>query len=111
MQPAYAVWSARLGYRIDRNWSVALSVANLFDTDLSRASVVTLYLLPDVNIRLRPKLWQQLKVGSRVVSHAFDMGPEWPPERTDNVDGRSIYMWRIGPEQKAAASSGERATA
>lgn len=96
---------AGVGTRVD------FRVANLFETDLSRASVVTLYLLPDVNIRLRPKLWQQLKVGSRVVSHAFDMGPEWPPERTDDVDGRTIYMWTIGPEQKAAASSGERATA
>lgn len=96
---------AGVGPRVD------FRVADLFETDLSRASVVTLYLLPDVNVRLRPRLWQQLKVGSRVVSHAFDMGPEWPPERTEDVDGRTIHMWTIGPKQKAAtASGGERAT-
>ena len=49
--------------------------------DFSEATVVTLYLLPSVNAKLRPQLWKQLKVGTRVVSHAFDMGPEWPPER------------------------------
>ena len=81
----------------------SFKVANLFETDLSPASVVTLYLLPEVNVRLRPRLWQQLKVGSRVVSHAFDMGPEWPPERTESVGGRTIYMWTIKAAQKAAA--------
>lgn len=90
---------------------VDFRVANLFETDLSRASVVTLYLLPDVNVKLRPKLWRQLKVGSRVVSHAFDMGPEWPPERTEDVDGRTIYMWTVGPAQKAALADGERSRA
>jgi len=87
---------------------VDLRVANLFDTDMSAATVVTLYLLPDVNVRLRPQLWRQLRVGSRVVSHAFDMGPEWPPEQTADVTGRAIYMWTITPAQKSApASSGE----
>ena len=65
--------------------------ADLFKTDLSEASVVTLYLLNSVNRDLRPQLWRQLKVGTRVVSHAFDMGQEWLPERTERVDGRSIY--------------------
>jgi hypothetical protein len=50
-------------------------------------------------------LWKQLKVGSRVVSHAFDMGPEWPPEKTDSVDGRSIYYWTIKPAHKRAIKS------
>lgn len=79
---------------------VSFKVADLFETDVSAASVVTLYLLPNVNTRLRPQLWQQLKVGSRVVSHAFDMGPEWPPEKTDSVDGRTIYYWTIKPAHK-----------
>ena len=83
---------------------VSFKVADLFETDLSPASVVSLYLLPDVNVKLRPRLWSQLKPGSRVVSHAFDMGPEWPPERTVNVDGRTIYLWTIGPAQKGAGS-------
>lgn len=97
---------------VDRR--VDLRVANLFDTDMSPATVVTLYLLPDVNLRLRPQLWQQLRVGSRVVSHAFDMGPEWPPEQTADVTGRSIYMWTITPAQKAApvsSGAGDRAKA
>ncbi|MDN4054877.1 class I SAM-dependent methyltransferase [Massilia sp. YIM B02763] len=96
---------AGVGTRVD------FRIANLFETDLSRASVVTLYLLPDVNVKLRPKLWQQLKVGSRVVSHAFDMGPEWPPERTEDVGGRTIHMWTIGPAQKAPAADGGRSRA
>jgi ABC-type nitrate/sulfonate/bicarbonate transport system ATPase subunit len=83
---------------------VDLRVANLFETDLSPASVVTLYLLPDINLRLRPHLWQQLKVGSRVVSHAFNMGEDWPPEKTIDASGRTIYMWTITPAQKSAAS-------
>jgi hypothetical protein len=48
-----------------------------------------------VNLKLRPRLWSQLKPGARVVSHAFDMGPEWPPEQTIDVGGRTIYLWTI----------------
>ena len=76
---------------------------DLFKTDLSKASVVTLYLLNSVNRDLRPQLWKQLKVGTRVVSHAFDMGDEWPPERTEKVDGRTIYYWTITEANKKAA--------
>jgi SAM-dependent methyltransferase len=85
------------------NGRVSFRQANLFETDLSPASVVSLYLLPDVNVKLRPRLWSQLKPGSRVVSHAFDMGPEWPPEQTVEVGGRTIYLWTITAAQKAAA--------
>ncbi|MET0981291.1 MAG: class I SAM-dependent methyltransferase [Telluria sp.] len=84
---------------------VTFRVANLFETDLTSASVVTLYLLPSINTKLRPRLWQQLKVGSRVVSHAFDMGPEWPPEKTETVDGRTIYYWTITQAQKKAVKA------
>jgi precorrin-6B methylase 2 len=75
-------------------------VGDLFKTDVSEATVVTLYLLPTVNVKLRPQLWKQLKVGTRVVSHAFDMGPEWPPEKTAEVDGRRIYYWTITQANK-----------
>lgn len=75
-------------------------VGDLFETDVSQATVVTLYLLPSVNVKLRPRLWQQLKVGTRVVSHAFDMGPEWPPEKKVEVDGRTIYYWTITQANK-----------
>jgi SAM-dependent methyltransferase len=84
---------------------VSFKVADLFETDISPASVVTLYLLPNINTRLRPRLWKQLKVGARVVSHAFDMGPEWPPDKTDSVDGRSIYYWTIKPAHKRAVKA------
>lgn len=75
---------------------------DLFETDLSQASVVTLYLLPRINLRLRPQLWSQLKVGTRVVSHAFDMGNEWPSEQTERVQNSTLYAWTIKPEHKRA---------
>ena len=68
--------------------------ADLFETDLSPASVITLYLLPSLNLKLMPKL-KQMKPGTRIVSHSFDMGSEWPPEKTQDVNGRMIYMWTI----------------
>ena len=67
---------------------------DLFDTDLSKASVVTLYLLPSVNMKLRPKLWRELKPGTRVVSHSFDM-EDWKPDKIEEVDGTRIYLWVI----------------
>lgn len=74
---------------------------DLFQTDLSDATVVTLYLLPDVNLRLRPKLLQELKPGTRIVSHSFDMG-EWKPDRVEQVQSaltqHTIYYWVV-PEQ------------
>ncbi|MGF6272541.1 SAM-dependent methyltransferase [Massilia sp. UYP11] len=75
-------------------------VGDLFKTDFSNATVVTLYLLPTINAKLRPQLWKQLKVGTRVVSHAFDMGSEWPAEKTAEVDGRTIYYWTITEANK-----------
>ena len=84
---------------------VNFKVGDLFQTDVSPASVVTLYLLPSVNVKLRPRLWQQLKVGTRVVSHAFDMGPEWPPERQEDVGGRTVYYWTITQANKKAVKA------
>jgi hypothetical protein len=55
-----------------------------------------------MNLRLRPQLWRQLAVGTRVVSHAFDMGEDWPPERTVEEANRTIHFWRITAENKAA---------
>jgi len=68
---------------------------DLFTADLSRASVVTLYLLQSINERLRPKLVRQLKPGARIVSHVFNMGPEWPPEETVTIDRSRIFLWSI----------------
>jgi SAM-dependent methyltransferase len=67
---------------------------DILTVDLSAASVVTMYLLPDVNLKLRPNLLSQLKPGSRIVSHAFDMG-DWKPNKVEQVEGRTIYFWTI----------------
>ena len=67
---------------------------DLFETDLKDASVVTLYLLPAVNLKLRPKLFSELKPGTRVVSHSFDMG-DWKPDKTVDINGSKIYYWVI----------------
>ena len=68
--------------------------ADLFSVSLRGADVVTLYLLPDVNERLRPKLLAELRPGARVVSHAFDMG-EWAADATQSISGKSVYGWTI----------------
>jgi precorrin-6B methylase 2 len=70
---------------------------DLFTTDFSDASVVALYLLPSLNLRLRPILWKSLKPGTRIVSHDFDMG-DWKPEQTLEVDGAMIFYWTITPD-------------
>jgi precorrin-6B methylase 2 len=66
---------------------------DLFTTNISEATVVTLYLLPSLNLRLIPKLNTELKPGTRVVSHAFDMGAIRPLQ-TQTIAGRTIYFWR-----------------
>lgn len=71
---------------------------DLFEADISGATVVTLYLLTDLNLKLRPKLLTDLKPGTRVVSHAFSMG-DWKPERTADVSGTTVYLWRIPPRK------------
>jgi SAM-dependent methyltransferase len=72
---------------------------DLFQTDVSPATVVTLYLLPDLNERLRPKLLSELRPGSRIVSHDFGMG-DWVPERTIIVPlarDHRVFLWRVPP--------------
>jgi len=72
---------------------------DLFDVDFSDASVVTLYLLPYLNLKLRPKLLAQLKPGTRIVSNEFDMG-DWKPEKQIKVGESTIYFWTV-PEKNA----------
>jgi precorrin-6B methylase 2 len=72
--------------------------------DLSPASVLTMYLLPEVNLMIRPNIWKQMKPGSRVVSHDFDMG-DWKPLKTENIkDGSSwdhtLYLWHVEAGKK-----------
>ena len=71
---------------------------DLFKADFREATVVTLYLLPDLNVKLRPRLWEELKPGTRIVSHQFDMGT-WKAEKRLESNGRVVYFWTI-PEKK-----------
>jgi len=75
---------------------------DLFETDLREATVVTLYLLPDLNLKLRPRLLEQLRPGTRIVSHQFDMG-DWKPDKTLETGGATVYLWTV-PPRKAAKS-------
>jgi ribosomal protein L11 methylase PrmA len=72
---------------------------DLFKADFSEATVVTLYLLPDLNVKLRPRLWEELKPGTRIVSHQFDMGT-WKPEKRLESNGRVVYFWTIPARKK-----------
>ena len=86
--------------------------ADLFESNFSDATVITLYLLPELNLKLLPKLRKELKPGTRIVSHAFDMG-SWKPQQALVVAGRNVYYWTIPaagtPSYKAAmaAASGK----
>ncbi len=73
---------------------------DLFETDISPATVVTLYLLPSLNQKLIPKLNKELKPGTRIVSQSFDMGEDYPAEKTVDVNGRMVYMWTIPMKKK-----------
>jgi predicted RNA methylase len=72
---------------------VRFVTGDLFKSDIREATVVTLYLLQSINERLRPKLVRELKPGARIVSHVFNMGPEWPPQKEVMVGPNRIFLW------------------
>lgn len=72
---------------------------DLFQTSFRDATVVTLYLLPELNVKLRPRLWKELKPGTRIVSHQFEMG-DWRPTKEIDVNGRTVYFWTVPPRKK-----------
>jgi tRNA G37 N-methylase Trm5 len=79
---------------------------DLFQANIGEATVVTLYLLPSLNVKLLPKLLAELKPGTRIVSHAFEMG-SWKPQQTLNAGGSTVYFWTIpakGTPEYAAAT-------
>ena len=79
---------------------VEIRQGNMFEVDLSPATVVALYLLEHLNLRLRPKLQRELKPGSRVVSHVFGMG-DWKPDRQAKMaTGHPVYVWMIGDREQ-----------
>jgi hypothetical protein len=73
---------------------VTFKQENIFTTSIKESNVITMYLLPDVNLRLRPRLLDELRPGTRLVSHAFDMG-DWEADIFETVDGRNVYMWVV----------------
>ena len=84
---------------------------DIFQTDFSHATVVTLYLLPSLNLKLRPTILK-MKPGTRIVSHAFSMD-DWQPDLTDNVEGRTAYLWIVpaqveGTWRWSVAGSGQK---
>ena len=72
---------------------------DLFQSNFREATVVTLYLLPDLNVKLRPRLLAELKPGTRILSHQFDMG-DWKPDKKLEVNGRTVYFWLIPEPSK-----------
>lgn len=86
--------------------------ADIFQADLRSATVVTLYLLPELNVRLRPKLLRELRPGTRIVSHDFDMG-DWEPERKVRVNWknlyRTIYVWTVPERENQTPRTGRSA--
>ena len=78
---------------------------DLFLTDLSPASVIALYILPEMNLRLRPKLWREMAIGSRVVANGFEV-PGWKPDRVVDVPTRyrQAYLYTVKEEDKRVAA-------
>ncbi len=74
---------------------------DFFEADIHDATVVTLYLLSSVNLKLRPKLLKELKLGTRIVSNTFDMG-EWEPDTKVEKEGRVLRLWTVTEKAKAA---------
>lgn len=72
---------------------VTFKEQDLFETDLTQADVITMYLLTRINMKLRPQL-MKLKPGTRIVSHSFSMG-DWQPDKTVRIDGRDVYLWIV----------------
>ena len=83
---------------------VTFKEQDLFETDLTQADVITMYLLTRINMKLRPQL-MKLKPGTRIVSHSFSMG-DWKPDKTVRIDGRDVYLWIV--KENAAQDAGQR---
>jgi SAM-dependent methyltransferase len=101
IDPALVAESTERARRLGLADRVSFLQQDLFQADLRPATVVTLYLSPDLNRRLRPKLLSELRPGSRIVSHAFDMG-DWVPARTlqvsSNEGSHTLYLWIVPPK-------------
>jgi len=98
IDPALVAESDDKARRLGLADRVSFLQQDLFEADLRPATVVTLYLSPDLNRKLRPKLLSELRPGSRIVSHSFDMG-DWVPARTlqvsSNEGSHTLYLWIV----------------
>jgi SAM-dependent methyltransferase len=98
IDPALVALSTDRARRLGLADRLSFRQQDLFEADLSPATVVTVYLSPDLNRRLRPKLLSELRPGSRIVSHSFDMG-DWAPSRTlqvsSNEGSHTLYLWVV----------------
>ncbi|HVC65008.1 MAG TPA: methyltransferase domain-containing protein [Candidatus Dormibacteraeota bacterium] len=98
IDPALVAQSAERARRLGLADRLSFRQQDLFEADLTPATVVTLYLSPDLNRRLRPKLLSELRPGARIVSHSFDMG-DWAPARTlqvsSNEGSHTLYLWVV----------------
>jgi SAM-dependent methyltransferase len=73
---------------------VRFEARDLFETPIRGATVIAIYLLPEINLQLRPRFLSELRPGTRIVSHGFDMG-DWPPDRTESVGGAQLFLWIV----------------
>ena len=80
-------------------------LGDLFYADIKGATVVMLYLLPSVNQRLKPRLLAELAPGTRVVSHDFDMGADWPPQKTVSLGRDTLYLWTVPARRTGKGTS------
>jgi SAM-dependent methyltransferase len=98
IDPALVAHSTERARRLGLADRLDFRQQDLFEADLTPATVVTLYLSPDLNRRLRPKLLRELRPGARIVSHGFDMG-DWVPSRTlqvsSNQGSHTLYLWVV----------------
>ena len=98
IDPALVAQSTERAQRLGLADRLSFRQQDLFEADLTPATVVTLYLSPDLNRRLRPKLLSELRPGARIVSHSFDMG-DWVPSRTlqvsSNEGSHTLYLWVV----------------
>jgi SAM-dependent methyltransferase len=74
---------------------VRFTAQDVFEMDFREATVVMLYLLPDMHRKLSPRLQQDLRPGARIVTHTFDLG-DWKPHQKQNINGEQIFLWRVG---------------
>jgi cyclopropane fatty-acyl-phospholipid synthase-like methyltransferase len=95
IDPALVLQSQENARRAGVESSVRFITGDLFQADISEATVIAVFLLPGMNIDLIPKFRSQLRPGSRIVSHHFAMGDRWMPDETRDVNGLEILLWRV----------------